>query len=88
MTTLINPLNELIPARYRKYLYSLAALAALIFSVWQASEGEWKTFAAGLFATLVPLLAASNTPASPAEIDEAVEAELEDEYPFDGHSEV
>lgn len=58
-----NPLTDLIPPQYRRYVYGLAVLAALIFSGWQAAEGDWTVFVAGLLATLVPALAASNTPA-------------------------
>lgn len=79
MATVSNPLNDLIPARYRKYVYALASLAAIVFTVWQASEGDWKTFVGGLFAVLVPALAASNTPS------DGDDAPGEDVY-FDGHA--
>jgi len=81
-----NPLADLIPARYRRYVYAVAALAALVYGVYQASGGDWKEFVAALFATLIPLLAASNTPASRPEIEEAAEELVEDEGQyFDGH---
>jgi hypothetical protein len=66
-----NPLTELIPAQYRRYVYGLAALAALVLSGWQASEGDWNAFVGGLLAALVPALAASNT--SPEPKDEFID---------------
>lgn len=77
MATSSNPLTELIPAKARKYVYGVAALLALVYSIYQASDGDWKQFVAGLFATLVPMLAASNT-VSP-ESDEAL-GDHEDGY--------
>lgn len=56
-----NPLTDLIPARSRKYVYALAALAVLVYGAWEASNGDWRTFVGSLFAALVPTLAASNT---------------------------
>ena len=58
---LTNPLYEIIPAKARKYVYGLAFLAGLLWTLWQASEGDWKEFVGALVATLIPLLAASNT---------------------------
>lgn len=91
MATSANPLTELIPARARKYVYGIAALLALVYGIFQASDGDWRQFVGALLATLVPLLAASNT-VSP-ESDEALhEAAADDEYAdetyFDGHSTV
>lgn len=63
-----NPLTELIPAKARKYVYGVAALLALVYSIFQASEGDWKVFVGSLFATLVPLLAASNTVAPESDV--------------------
>lgn len=56
-----NPLTDLIPARARKYVYALAALALVVYAAWQASGGDWRAFAASLAVALVPGLAASNT---------------------------
>ena len=56
-----NPLTNVIPERARKYVYALATLAVIVYGAWQASEGDWGTFVAALFAALVPGLAASNT---------------------------
>lgn len=55
-------INELLPRKVRLWLYLLAALVLIAFSVYQASEGDWATFTVGLAAALVDLLAAKNTP--------------------------
>lgn len=57
-----NPLTDLVPAKYRKYVYVVAAAALFVFGLWQASEGDWKAFVLALVTALVPTLAASNTP--------------------------
>lgn len=85
-----NPLTELIPPTARKYVYGLAVLAALVLATWQASQGDWAVFTGALLAALVPALAASNTPASKPEIEEAAVDLLEDEDAdqyLDGHAE-
>ena len=60
-TRVTNPLTDVLPRKVRKYIYAVAFLALLIFSIWQAAAGDWEQFVGGLLATLVPLLAASNT---------------------------
>lgn len=60
MTT-SNPLTELIPAKARKYVYGIVFLAAIVFSLYQASEGDWEIFVGGLITALVNALALSNT---------------------------
>lgn len=57
-----NPLTDVLPTKVRKYIYAIAFLALLVFTAWQAAAGDWDQFVGGLLATLVPLLAASNTP--------------------------
>lgn len=78
-----NPLTDLIPAAARKYVYGIVALAAVVFSVWQASDGNWTTFIGGIISALVNALALSNT-FSP-ESDVAVERATED-HGLDGLS--
>lgn len=56
-----NPLTELIPAQYRKYVYSVAAAAVFVYSIYLGTEGDWVAFAVALVSSLVPTLAASNT---------------------------
>lgn len=70
-----NPLSDVLPPVVRKYVYAVLFLAALGFGIWQASAGNWATFAGSLIASLVNLLAASNT--------NAVEA---DPMHYDGHA--
>lgn len=57
----MNPLTDLLPPKYRKAVYALAALTVVIYGAWQASQGDWQAFLAALLAALVPTLAASNT---------------------------
>lgn len=56
-----NPLTELIPAQYRKYVYGVATLLAAVYALWQVSGGDWEQFAASGIAALVAGLATSNT---------------------------
>lgn len=70
----MNPLANVIPAQYRRYVYLVAAAALFIYGLWQVSAGDIKTFAISLASALVSGLAASNTPASQAEVlDKAVD---------------
>ena len=61
-----NPLTDVLPAKVRRYLYAAAFLAAWVFAIYQATQGDWKQFTGSLLAGLVPLLAASNTDVPPA----------------------
>lgn len=83
MTT-SNPLTELIPAAYRRYVYVVAAAAVFLYGIWQAVDGDYKAFAIAVASALVPALAASNTkPNEQAEL-ESEEAEDPDFYDGDG----
>jgi len=57
----VNPLNQVIPAKYRKYAYAVAFVLPLAFAAWQAADGNWQTFAAGVVSALVNALAHGNT---------------------------
>jgi len=57
-----NPLTDVLPSKFRKYLYALLFVAALVFAIYQASEGDWKLFVGSLLTSLLGLLATSNTP--------------------------
>jgi len=59
-----NPFEDIVPAKYRKYLYAAIALAALVFGAWQASEGNLGLFIGSLIVTLSHATAASNTSAA------------------------
>lgn len=70
----MNPLANIIPAQYRRYVYLAAAAALFIYGLWQVSAGDVKTFLISLASALVSGLAASNTPASETEVlDKAVD---------------
>lgn len=56
-----NPLVDVIPAQYRRFVYSLIALAALVWSVYEVSNGDWKLFVGGLIVALSQATSASNT---------------------------
>lgn len=59
-----NPITEalhLLPAPVRKTIYALLFLAALVFGVYQATEGDWLLFVGGVLTSLTGLLAAGNT---------------------------
>lgn len=55
-----NPLTELIPAEYRKYVYLVAATVVFVYGLWSAADGDWVVFGLALAGSLVPALAASN----------------------------
>lgn len=57
-----NPLYDIVPAPYRKKVYAVLALAALVFGIYQATEGDWTLFVAGVLTSLTTGTAASNTP--------------------------
>lgn len=67
-----NPLQNLIPARARKSVYGLVALASLVFAAWEASEGNVEVFVGGLISALVSALALSNVD-SASPVDESYE---------------
>ncbi|APH01678.1 hypothetical protein IGS73_10565 [Janibacter indicus] len=52
-----------IPAKYRKYVYALLALAALALSAYKASQGDWVEFAGLILGGLGFGTATANTPA-------------------------
>lgn len=57
----MNPLQDVLPAVVRKYLYAALFVGALCFALWQASEGDWLTFVGSLLTSLLGLMASSNT---------------------------
>lgn len=76
-----NPLADIIPSAARKYVYLAAAAALFIYSLWEASNGDIRTFVISLVSALVASLAASNTGEA-----ETVEYEEHDpESHYDGH---
>lgn len=59
----MNPLADILPPQVRRVLYAILFVAGLLFTLWQASQGDWVEFTGSLIASLLGLLAASNTPA-------------------------
>jgi hypothetical protein len=59
-----NPLRDALPPAYRKTLYALVMVAGLGFSAWQAADGNWEAFVAGLITSLTTALATANTAGS------------------------
>lgn len=60
---MLNVLEGLIPAKYRKYVvYILIPLVVLAYGVWQAVDGDWTAFWPALVPALIGwLVAAPNT---------------------------
>ena len=56
-----NPLYDVLPAKVRKYVYAILALAAIVFAAYQASDGDWVQLVGGLIVALTGATAASNT---------------------------
>lgn len=56
-----NPLYDVIPEKARKYVYAALFLAALVYGVVQASDGDWGTAVGSLITALIGATAASNT---------------------------
>lgn len=80
-----NPLTELIPATYRKYVYLVAAAALFVYGLWEVAAGDIRTFVVSLVSALVSGLAASNThasnthaPETPAPVDPEIEGDEEE----------
>lgn len=61
----MNPLTDLIPARYRKYVYAVVALAAFVYGIYEATNGDWKQFAIALVGAAASALAHANTQPQP-----------------------
>lgn len=60
----MNPLNvliDVIPAKYRKFVYALVALLSLGYSIWQAADGNWGQVIGALLTSLTTTTAAVNT---------------------------
>lgn len=60
-----NPLVDVLPAKYRRYVYALATAAAFLYALWLASNGDWRRFVAAILASLVSGTAHANTPKTP-----------------------
>lgn len=56
-----NPLTDLIPPKYRRYVYAVVALAALVYGAYEASNGDIRQTVIAVLGALVSSLAHSNT---------------------------
>jgi len=66
----MNPLTDLIPAKYRKYVYALAAAAAVVYGVYEASNHDWKETAIAVVGLVVSGLAHANVGTTPTTDDQ------------------
>ena len=56
-----NPLTDLIPAKYRRYVYAVAACILFVYGLYLAADGDWVAFALAIIGSLVPATAHANT---------------------------
>lgn len=54
-------LVEIIPPKWRRNVYGVLTLAAVVYGTWQASDGNWKTTLTSLISAAVTALAHANT---------------------------
>ncbi|VXC09413.1 hypothetical protein [Aeromicrobium sp. 9AM] len=57
----MNPLTDILPSAVRRYVYALLFLASLVWTIYQASDGDWRQFVGGVIVALTSATAASNT---------------------------
>lgn len=57
-----NPLTDILPPKARKVAYAVLFVLGIVFSCFQAAQGDWMVFIGGVFTALLGLLAAGNTP--------------------------
>lgn len=60
-------LTDIIPAKYRKYVYAVGALAALGYGVYETVNGDWRAFVPAFAGALLSALAHANTSPTPGE---------------------
>lgn len=64
-----NPLTDLIPARYRKYLYALAFVASIVYAAYEANGQDWRKTVGALIGAALAALAHGNVTPAEAEGD-------------------
>lgn len=69
----MNALFDIIPAKYRRLVYSLTTLALAIYGIWEVSQGDVKTFLISLASAVVTALASANTVALGSEAEPVLE---------------
>lgn len=77
-------LFDVIPVKYRRLAYLLATLALFVYGVWEASNGDWGTFAGSLLTALVTALAAGNSVPVGKEADPSLSDLIADETDDNG----
>lgn len=55
-----NPLTNVLSPAARGILYAILFIASLVFSLFQAAQGDWLLFVGSLLTSLLGLVAASN----------------------------
>lgn len=60
-----NPLEDIVPPRYRKAVYALLGLAAIVLAAWQAAQGDWFVFVGLVLGALGFGTATANTDTAP-----------------------
>lgn len=58
-------LVNVIPAKARKYVYAGLTLAAIVYGVWQASDGDWGEVIGAVIVALINGMATANTRPTP-----------------------
>ena len=58
-------LIDIIPAAWRRHVYGALALGAFAYTVWQASDGNWRQALASFVGSAVTALAHANTNQAP-----------------------
>lgn len=51
-----------LPAGFRKVVYVVLFILGIVFTCFQAADGDWYLFAGSLIASLASAMAAANTP--------------------------
>lgn len=72
-------LFDVIPVKYRRLTYLLATLALFVYGLWEASNGDWRTFAGSLLTALVTALAAGNSVPVGKEADPSLSDRIEED---------
>ncbi len=74
-----------IPAKYRKIIYITIATGLFIYSLWQASEGNWEQFVLSLLTSAGSTLASANTDTASHDNDYVDYADVPDTYLPEGN---
>lgn len=64
-----NPLVNVLTPKVRGIAYAVLFVAAIVFSVYKASDGDWVEFVGGVITALLGLTAASNVSTTPSVIE-------------------